>query len=46
VGLPWQGPFQAHDELSGETYTWDGGQPYVRLDPNRGEVAHIMALQG
>jgi starch synthase (maltosyl-transferring) len=46
VGLPWQGPFQAHDELGGEIYTWDGGHPYVRLDPARGEVAHIMALQG
>ncbi len=44
VGLPWQGPFQAHDELGGETYTWDGGRPYVRLDPTRGQVAHIMSL--
>ena len=44
VGLPWQGPFQAHDELDGETYTWDGGRPYVRLDPTRGQVAHIMSL--
>ncbi|MGH9236205.1 MAG: alpha-1,4-glucan--maltose-1-phosphate maltosyltransferase [Acidimicrobiales bacterium] len=46
VGLPWQGPYRAHDELGGETYTWDGGHPYVRLDPTRGQVAHIMALQG
>jgi starch synthase (maltosyl-transferring) len=46
VGLPWRGPYQAHDELGGETYTWDGGHPYVRLDPTRGRVAHIMSLQG
>jgi starch synthase (maltosyl-transferring) len=45
VGLPWQGPYEARDELGGETYAWDGGRPYVRLDPTRGQVAHIMALR-
>jgi starch synthase (maltosyl-transferring) len=46
VGLPRQGPYRAHDELGDETYTWDGSHPYVRLDPTRGQVAHVMALQG
>jgi starch synthase (maltosyl-transferring) len=45
VGLPWQGPLQAHDELTDQSYTWDGGRPYVRLDPTQGQVAHIMALR-
>jgi starch synthase (maltosyl-transferring) len=44
VGLPWQGPLQAHDELTGETYMWDGGHPYVRLDPTQGRVAHILTF--
>ncbi|HLM28513.1 MAG TPA: maltotransferase domain-containing protein, partial [Acidimicrobiales bacterium] len=30
MGLPWQGPYSATDELTGETYTWDGPGPYVR----------------
>jgi starch synthase (maltosyl-transferring) len=45
VGLPWHGPFRAHDELGGETYTWDGPHPYVRLDPTQGQVAHIFSLE-
>jgi hypothetical protein len=45
IGLPTQGPYQAADELGGETYTWDGPSPYVRLDPARGQVAHILSLQ-
>ena len=44
VGLPWQGPFQVTDELTGDSYTWDGGHPYVRLDPTLGQVAHIMSF--
>ncbi|HYA44969.1 MAG TPA: alpha-1,4-glucan--maltose-1-phosphate maltosyltransferase, partial [Acidimicrobiales bacterium] len=35
-------PFNVHDELSGESYTW-GLDPYVRLDPWR-RVAHVLAL--
>jgi hypothetical protein len=42
--VPWQGPFSAHDELGGETYTWDGPTPYVRLDPTQGQVAHVMSF--
>jgi starch synthase (maltosyl-transferring) len=44
MGLPWHGPFLAHDELGGESYTWDGAHPFVRLDPSRGQVAHILSL--
>jgi starch synthase (maltosyl-transferring) len=45
IGLPTHGPYTASDELGGETYTWDGPSPYVRLDPTRGQVAHILALR-
>ncbi len=44
VGSPWQGPFEARDELTGETYMWDGNRPYVRLDPTRGQVAHVISF--
>jgi starch synthase (maltosyl-transferring) len=44
VGLPWQGPIQARDELTGDTYMWDGNRPYVRLDPTAGQVAHIISF--
>ena len=45
IGLPTSGPYFAHDELTGETYTWDGPRPYVRLDPEVGQVAHILSLR-
>jgi starch synthase (maltosyl-transferring) len=45
MGLPGHGAYTAHDELSGETYTWDGPSPYVRLDPTTGQVAHILTLR-
>jgi starch synthase (maltosyl-transferring) len=44
VGLPWQGAYTATDELTGDVYTWDGPNPYVRLDPSQGHVAHVLAL--
>ncbi len=44
VGLPWQGPYSATDELTGDVYTWDGPNPYVRLDPWQGQVAHVLSL--
>jgi starch synthase (maltosyl-transferring) len=44
VGLPWSGPIEAHDELTGETYLWDGNHPYVRLDPTQGRVAHVISF--
>jgi starch synthase (maltosyl-transferring) len=45
VGLPWIGPYRATDELTGDTYTWDGPEPYVRLDPKQNQVAHVFALR-
>jgi starch synthase (maltosyl-transferring) len=45
VGLPWLGAYQATDELTGATYTWEGPEPYVRLDPAHNQVAHIFALR-
>jgi starch synthase (maltosyl-transferring) len=44
VGLPWQGPLPVRDELTGDTYLWDGNRPYVRLDPTIGQVAHVLTF--
>ncbi|MGK2929944.1 MAG: alpha-amylase family glycosyl hydrolase, partial [Acidimicrobiales bacterium] len=44
IGLPEWGPFRAHDELTGDTFEWNGSANYVRLDPDIGQVAHILAL--
>jgi len=33
LGLAADRPFEVHDELGGETYTWHGAVNYVRLDP-------------
>lgn len=41
--LPSQGSYLVYDELSHDTYTWTGGDPYVRLDPDY-RVAHIFSL--
>ena len=41
--LPATSSYLVYDELSQETYTWAGADPFVRLDPaNR--VAHIFSL--
>jgi starch synthase (maltosyl-transferring) len=45
LGLPWDRPFEAYDELSGQSFTWQGGHPYVRLDPWQ-DVAHVLHLRG
>ncbi|MFN2606875.1 MAG: alpha-1,4-glucan--maltose-1-phosphate maltosyltransferase [Acidimicrobiales bacterium] len=44
LGLPWDLPYEAHDELTGTTYTWQGGHPYVRLDPLL-QPAHVLSLR-
>jgi starch synthase (maltosyl-transferring) len=44
LGLPWDLPFEAYDELTGTTYTWQGPNPYVRLDPAVAS-AHVLALR-
>jgi starch synthase (maltosyl-transferring) len=43
LGLPLDSPYEAHDELSGETYVWHGSSPYVRLSPDN--PAHILHLR-
>jgi len=43
LGLPSDVPYEAHDELSGETYVWSGPSPYVRLSPD--EPAHVFHLR-
>jgi starch synthase (maltosyl-transferring) len=45
LGLSWTDSYEAHDELSGRTYTWEGAAPYVRLDPAE-TPAHILHLRG
>jgi starch synthase (maltosyl-transferring) len=37
-------PYLAFDELSGESYRWEGNDPYVMLDPDV-RVAHILSLE-
>jgi starch synthase (maltosyl-transferring) len=44
VGLPEWEPYSAHDELTGETYTWQGGANYVRLEPALDRVGHVLDL--
>jgi starch synthase (maltosyl-transferring) len=41
--VPLDGPVEARDLLSGETYLWHGEWNYVRLDPPA-RVAHVIAL--
>jgi starch synthase (maltosyl-transferring) len=45
IGLPWDEPYEAYDELTDVTYIWDGPSPYVRLDPQFGEPAHVFHLR-
>jgi starch synthase (maltosyl-transferring) len=44
LGLPWDRAFTAADQLSGETYTWTGSNPYVKLEP-WDRVAHILHIR-
>ena len=44
LGIDGADPFEVHDLLSGETFTWQGRWNYVRLDP-REEVAHIFHVR-
>ena len=44
LGLPADLPFEAHDELTGTTYVWQGPHPYVRLDPAV-QPAHVLHLR-
>jgi starch synthase (maltosyl-transferring) len=44
LGLPWDQPFEAFDELTGRSFTWQGPAPYVRLDP-ADTPAHVLHLR-
>ncbi|MHB8295255.1 MAG: alpha-1,4-glucan--maltose-1-phosphate maltosyltransferase [Acidimicrobiales bacterium] len=37
-------PYEAYDELSGQSFTWYGNRPYVRLDPAL-EPGHVLWLK-
>ena len=43
LGIPSHRAFEAHDELSQETFMWSGPHPYVRLTPD--QVAHVLHLR-
>ena len=44
LGIPSDVPFEAHDELTGASYVWQGAQSYVRLDPAQ-QPAHVLHLR-
>ena len=44
LGLPWSGAYEVRDELTGASYTWEGSEPYVNLDPATGVEAHVFAM--
>jgi starch synthase (maltosyl-transferring) len=44
LGIPDDQPYEAHDELTGDTYTWEGAAPYVFLHPAR-QPAHVLHLR-
>ena len=43
LGMDWHDHFVAHDEITGQSWTW-GEQNYVRLDPYI-EPAHILTVR-
>ena len=43
LGLPWDQPYEAFDELTFQSFTWWGNRPYVRLDPH--QAAHVLHLR-
>jgi starch synthase (maltosyl-transferring) len=44
LGIDPDGPYQVHDLLADETYTWQGGHNYVELDPHRSS-AHVFHIR-
>jgi starch synthase (maltosyl-transferring) len=45
IGLAWDtGPFEVHDELTGQTWIWHGSSNWVRLDPHW-EPAHVLHVR-
>jgi len=47
LGLSYDEAFEAHDELSGATFIWQGAHPYVRLDPAEqpGHIFHLRRIR-
>jgi starch synthase (maltosyl-transferring) len=43
LGLPWDEPYEAFDELALQEHRWFGAEPYVRLAPD--QAAHILHLR-
>jgi len=43
LGLGWDEPFEAHDALTGQHFSWQGPRPWVRLDP-ASQPAHLLQL--
>ena len=37
-------PFQVHDLLTDQRYTWQGNHPYVELDPNE-QPGHVLRVE-
>ncbi|HZT65439.1 MAG TPA: alpha-1,4-glucan--maltose-1-phosphate maltosyltransferase [Acidimicrobiales bacterium] len=44
LGIPWDQPYEAYDEMTGQSFTWQGPEPYVRLDPED-QPAHVLHLR-
>jgi starch synthase (maltosyl-transferring) len=44
LGIEADGPYQVHDLIDGEAYTWQGGRNYVELDPQRAP-AHLFHIR-
>ena len=44
LGVTAEKAFEAHDELTGDTYTWEGAAPYVFLHPTR-QPAHVLHIR-
>ena len=43
LGMGWHGSFVAHDEITGEDWSWSQHN-YVRLDPGH-EPAHVISVR-
>ncbi|MGK2949054.1 MAG: alpha-1,4-glucan--maltose-1-phosphate maltosyltransferase [Acidimicrobiales bacterium] len=42
LGLAADQPYDLHDELTGDRWSWTGDVGWVRLDPAAGQVAHLF----
>ncbi len=44
LGVAWGTPLRCHDQLTGETYVWQGDWNFVALDPNRWPM-HLLVVE-